>query len=251
MGTWHVRSYIPSCLLALAVMIVLLQPAQAESPLRLATLEYPPYSSQHLPNGGSIVELTRRAFAVRGHSVQIDFLPWARVRAELGNRNYQGALALWPDEIKEEQLIASRPLFYSELGLFIRNDFPLQFTALEELHGQTLGAVRGYGYPQHILDAGLTLEYSVDDISTLRKLKARRFDLVLLERIVGEHLIAHDEQLEGALSWHGKVLERIPLLVGFIPSKAGEPDWAEVFEQGLRDLHGSGEYMQILRNHNR
>jgi polar amino acid transport system substrate-binding protein len=241
----------PPALLTLIMMFLFAQSAQAEPQLRMATLEYPPYSGQSLPHGGSIVELTRRAFAARGHSVQIDFLPWARVRAELGNRSYQGALALWPKEITEEGLRASRPLFYSELGLFIRNDFPLQFTALGELRGETLGIVRGYGYPQHILDAGLNLEVAVDDISNLRKLKAKRFNLVLLERIVGDHLIANDEQLRGKLSWHGNVLERIPLLVGFVPAQAGEPDWAEVFEQGLRDLHSSGEYMQILRKHNR
>ena len=134
--------------------------------------------------------------------------------------------------------------------MFIRNDYPLQFSQLQELRGKTLGIVRGYGYPQHILDAGLILEYAVDDTSNLRKLNARRFDMVLLERIVGNHLIANDEQLRGKLSWHGNVLERIPLLVGFVPAKAGEPDWSAVFEQGLRDLHSSGEYMRILRSHN-
>ncbi|WP_090383146.1 substrate-binding periplasmic protein [Pseudomonas anguilliseptica] len=216
----------------------------------MATLEYPPYSSEQLPNGGSIVALTRRAFAVRGHPLQIDFLPWARARVELSNGNYQGALALWPKEVKEEGLLPSRPLFYSELGLFIRDGYPLQFNQLQELRGKTLGIVRGYGYPQHILDAGLTLEDAVDDISNLRKLNARRFDMVLLERIVGNHLVANDEQLRGKLSWHGNVLERIPLLVGFVPAKPGELDWSVVFEQGLRDLHSSGEYMQILRSHN-
>ena len=241
----------PLILPMLALLILLAQPAQAEPQLRMATLEYPPYSSEHLPDGGSIVALTRRAFAVRGHSLQIDFMPWARVRMGLRNRSYQGALALWPQEIKEEGLLASRPLFYSELGLFVRNDQPLPFNQLQELRGQTLGIVRGYGYPQHILDAGLSLEEAVDDISNLRKLKARRFDMVLLEHIVGNHLINNDEQLRGTLRWHGNVLERIPLLVGFLPPKAGEPDWSKVFEQGLRDLHSSGEYMQILREHNR
>ena len=235
----------------LALLILLAQPAQAEPQLRMATLEYPPYSSEHLPDGGSIVALTRRAFAVRGHSLQIDFMPWARVRMGLRNSSYQGALALWPQEVKEEGLLASRPLFYSELGLFVRNDHPLPFNQLQELRGQTLGIVRGYGYPQHILEAGLSLEEAVDDISNLRKLKARRFDMVLLEHIVGNHLINNDEQLRGTLRWHGNVLERIPLLVGFVPPKAGEPDWSKVFEQGLRDLHSSGEYMQILREHNR
>lgn len=241
----------PTLLLAVVLLLVLGQPARAEPQLRMATLEYPPYSTEHRPDGGSIVALTRRAFAVRGYPVQIDFLPWARVRVELGNGNYQGALALWPKEVKEEGLQPSRPLFYSELGLFIRNDYPLQFSRLQELRGQTLGIVRGYGYPQHILDAGLTLEDAVDDISNLRKLNARRFDMVLLERIVGNHLIANDEQLRGKLRWHGNVLERIPLLVGFAPTKAGEPNWSAVFEQGLRDLHASGEYMRILRENNR
>lgn len=241
----------PLILPMLALLILLAQPAQAEPQLRMATLEYPPYSSEHLPDGGSIVALTRRAFAVRGHSLQIDFMPWARVRMGLRNSSYQGALALWPQEVKEEGLLASRPLFYSELGLFVRNDHPLPFNQLQELRGQTLGIVRGHGYPQHILEAGLSLEEAVDDISNLRKLKARRFDMVLLEHIVGNHLINNDEQLRGTLRWHGNVLERVPLLVGFVPPKAGEPDWSKVFEQGLRDLHSSGEYMQILREHNR
>jgi polar amino acid transport system substrate-binding protein len=239
----------PIPLSIIALLLVLSLQVMASPDLRMATLEYPPYSSEHLAGGGSIVELTRRAFAVRGYPIQIDFLPWARVRAALGSGRYQGALALWPKEIKEEGLQASRPLFYSELGLFTRNGYPLQFSRLQELRGKTLGIVRGYGYPQHIFSAGLQLEEAVDDISNLRKLNAQRFDLVLLERIVGNHLIANDAQLRGKLVWQGNVLERIPLLVGFLPTKAGEPDWREIFEQGVRDLHSSGEYMQILRKH--
>jgi len=241
----------PNLLLMFLLLFFLAQSAQAEPQLRMASLEYPPYSSAHLPDGGSIVALTRRTFAMRGYQVQIDFMPWARVRRELGNGNYQGALALWPKEIQEEGLQPSRPLFYSELGLFIRNGYTLQFNKLQELQGRTLGIVRGYGYPQHIFDAGLILESSVDDISNLRKLNARRFDMVLLERAVGNHLIASNEQLRGKLRWHGNVLERIPLLVGFVPARPGEPDWNAVFEQGLRDLHASGEYMQVPDEHNR
>lgn len=240
----------PLRLLTALVLLLLGTCARAEPQLRLATLEYPPYSSVHLRNGGSIVELTRRAFAVQGYEAQIDFLPWARVRADLRSGNYQGALALWPKEVSEERLIASRPLFYSELGLFVRRDYELQFSTLQQLAGEKLGIVRGYGYPQRILNAGLELEDAVDDISNLRKLQAGRFNLVLLERRVGEHLIANDPHLRGQLAWQGTVLERIPLLVGFIPSRRGQPDWIDIYEKGLRQLHASGEYMRILREHN-
>lgn len=78
----------PFILLTLTLLILLAQPAQAETQLRMLSPEYPPYSSQYLPDGGIIVVITRRAFAMQGYSVQIDFLPWARARMALRNRNY-------------------------------------------------------------------------------------------------------------------------------------------------------------------
>ena len=44
-------------------------------------------------------------------------------------------------------------------------------------------------------------------------------------------------------------LERIPLVVGFSAPQAGQPDWAAIFERGLRELHASGEYLRILKRH--
>lgn len=234
--------------LCLVVLALLCLPLAAEP--RLATLEYPPYSSQARPSGGSIVDLTRSAFATQGYTPQIDFLPWARARAELRDGSYQGALALWPQEIKEEKLTASRPLFYSELGLFVRQSDPQPFTRLADLRGRKVGIVRGYGYPPRLLESGLLPEEAVDDISNLRKLAARRFDLVLLERVVGEYLVAGDAELRGRLVWQEPALERIPLVVGFTKPRAGQPDWATIFERGLRELHASGEYMRILKRHN-
>ena len=234
--------------LYLLVFALLCLPLAAQP--RLATLEYPPYSSQELADGGSIVELTRRAFATQGYTPQIDFLPWARVRAELRQGSYQGALALWPQEIKEENLTASRPLFYSQLGLFVRRRDPQPFGELADLRGRKVGIVRGYGYPPRLFASGLVAEEAVDDISNLRKLAAKRFDLVLLERIVGEYLVAGDAELRGRLVWQEPALERIPLVVGFGAQRAGQPDWAAIFERGLRELHASGEYMRILKRHN-
>jgi polar amino acid transport system substrate-binding protein len=238
--------------LAVLILFPFMCHAQSGTQLRLATLEYPPYSSEHLSGGGSLVELTRRAFAVEGHEVQIDFRPWARVRLALRNGTYQGALALWPREIAEEGLQPTRTLFYSELGLFMRRDTsPLRFTELSELRGRKLGIVRGYGYSSQFSDAGLELIEAVDDITNLRKLNARRFDMVLIEHTVGEYLIENDEQLRHSLVWQGQVLERIPLQIGFTPNKDGEPDWRSIFERGLGTLHRSGEYQQIIRRYQR
>jgi polar amino acid transport system substrate-binding protein len=235
-------------LLLTALLVLFASPLAAE--LRLASVEYPPYSSSRLPDGGSVVELTRRAFATQGYQPQIDFKPWPRVRMELRNGKLQGALTLWPQEVEEERLIASRPLFYSQLGVFVRKDDPQLFQTLEDLRGRRIGSVRGYGYPERLRESGLQLEEASSDIINLRKLEAGRFDLVLLERVVGEYLTASDPALRGRLVWQEPTLERIPLMVGFTAQRPDQPDWAAIFERGLRELHASGEYMHILESHN-
>lgn len=232
--------------LLLSLCCVLCGFAQARE-VRLVTLEYPPYSSEHLPGRGSVVELTSQAFAAMGQAARIDFMPWARAQAELQKGNYDGILLLWPEEIVNMHLIASRPLFYSDLGFFTRRDTPVQFSQLGELAGRKVGVARGYGYPQSILDSGIVAEEAVDDLTNLRKLAAGRFDLVLLEQRVGEHLLSLDPSLQHKLVWQGNVLARIPLFVGFRPSQADQPDWAGLYAQGLSALLANGEYLRILQ----
>ena len=236
-----------SSLLCCLLLITSITVSAAE--VRLATLEYPPYSSVSLPERGSIVELTTRAFAATGNSVQIDFLPWARALAELRKGNYDGILLLWPEEIISEQLIASRPLLYSELGFFIRQDTPVAFTELSQLKGRKVGIARGYGYPKDILNSGIVSEEGTDDLTNLRKLAAGRFDLVLLEQQVGLHLLSREPALQKTLAWQGQILARIPLLVGFAPPKPVQPDWASVYAQGLSALFTNGDYLRILQKH--
>lgn len=232
--------------LLLSLCCALCDFAQARE-VRLVTLEYPPYSSEYLPGRGTVVELTSQAFAAVGQPARIDFLPWARAQAELQKGNYDGILLLWPEEIVNMHLIASRPLFYSDLGFFTRRDTPVQFDQLSELAGRKVGVARGYGYPQSILSSGIVTEEAVDDLTNLRKLAAGRFDLVLLEQKVGEHLIKLNPPLQDKLVWQGNVLARIPLFVGFTPSQADQPDWAGLYAQGLSVLLGNGEYLRILQ----
>ena len=168
---------------------------------------------------------------------------------ELRKGNYDRILLLWPEEIINEQLIASRPLLYSDLGFFIRQDTPVTFTELSQLKGRKVGVARGYGYPLAIINSGIISEEGSDDLTNLRKLAAKRFDLVLLEYQVGLHLLSREPELQKALAWQGQTLARIPLFVGFAPPKPAQPDWASVYAQGLSVLLANGEYLRILQRH--
>lgn len=205
--------------------------------VRLATLEYPPYTSKHLVDGGSMLALVQRAFAATGNSVHIDVLPWARAQLELSKGKYDGLLPLWPNEIAAANLVSSRVLDYSELGFFVRADTPITFTDLSELRGRKVGAARGYLYPPSIMDTGIVTEDGADDLINLRKLAAKRFDLILLEKRVGEHLLSQNPELAKSIVWQGSVLARTPMSIGFTPAKSGQPEnWPQIFEQGMQQL---------------
>lgn len=117
-------------------ILLILSPAVLADEVRLVTLEYPPYTTQSRANGGSMIELTKRAFALSGHTAIIEFRPWARAQKEMSQGKYDGIMLLWPEEVTAAKVIASRPLAYSELGFFCaqRCAFNLQRT------GATQGA---------------------------------------------------------------------------------------------------------------
>ena len=226
--------------------------------IRLAAGEYQPYTSADLPDGGMLGELTRRAFALSGYQLHIEFLPWARAVLDMQQGQYDGLMAIWPDKAVTEKLIFSRPLAYSELGFFVRlnSPVPLNFPnplnpvdPTSQLKGQTVGTVRGYCYPQNIMSSGIVAEDSVDDLRNLRKLAARRFDFVLLEKHVGLYLLGQQPDLQQKLVWQAPVLDRLPLFVGFAASKVGQPDWPTIYELGLKQLLKSGEYQRILQKY--
>jgi polar amino acid transport system substrate-binding protein len=218
--------------------------------VRLVTLEYPPYTSSQLSNGGSMLAVVERAFAATGNSVHIDVLPWARAQIELNHGKYDGLLPLWPNEIKAANLLSSRVLDYSELGFFVRADAPVKFTHLRELRGRRVGAARGYLYPQSIMDAGIVPEDGATDLINLRKLAAKRFDLVLLERRVGEYLLSQNPSLKKLIVWQGSVLARTPMSIGFTQALPGQQqNWPLLFEQGMQQLDAANKQVKPRNEH--
>ena len=217
--------------------------------IRLAAEEYQPFTSAELPEGGLLGELTHRAFALSGHQVHIDFLPWARAVLLMRRGQYDGLMAIWSDKAVTEKLIPSRPLAYSELGIFVRSNTPVSVTTLSQLKDRTVGTVRGYHYPRSIMNSGIVAEDAADNLSNLRKLAAQRFDAVLLEKQVGLYVLDHEPDLQKKLVWQDPVLERLPLFLGFAAPKAGQPDWPALYEQGLKQLVESGEYLRILKKY--
>lgn len=226
--------------------------AIAATQIRVFTTDYPPYAAPDLPNGGGAVQMLREVLQPFGYSVEVDFLPWARLAGELKLQRYDLVLLAWPGDLSQHALVPSSPWFISRLGMFVRRDqLRKQGRSIKALQGQRVGAVRDYAYPPQILSAGLQLELGSSDEQNLRKLAARRFDYALLEHVVGRYLLKQQiaEVNVDQIVWQEPSLAELPLHVGVVPGRPSSTMLLQALELGFQAYKRDGRYRRLLDQH--
>ncbi len=215
--------------------------------VRFITTDYPPYSSRLYPGGGAMAAVVREALAVKGYRVEIDTRPWARVLRD--KDKFDGVLVLWPDEVTAMSLHHYLPIFRSRVGFYTRVDTPVDTRNLAALYQRTVGIARGYGYPRVVFESGFDLVEQTDDLTNLRMLHGRRFDLVVIERPVGEHIIK--TQLPEALDklvWNEPALAEVSLGLALVRNDARSEQLHRDLDAGVAALKKSGRLAQIIRD---
>jgi len=115
-------------------------------PVRLTTLEWPPYTSQSLPDGGLTGHIVKRAFAEAGLEVTFDFYPWQRaVRlAADPTQPYSGYFPEYLSDTLPTLWRSSPSVGDSVLGMAQRSGSPIPWQQLTDLAPYRIGVVEGY-----------------------------------------------------------------------------------------------------------
>jgi len=241
--------------LFLALMLGLVLAARAgglPKQVLFETLEYPPFASESMSGEGATIEILREALAASGWHVEVRFVPWARVPIEIAEGGVDGVLPCWPAEIERFGLLGSSPLFMSRLGFFVRTaDLPRLDVTLAHMKGKRVGTVRAYGYPDSLADAGVAREDAMDDETNFKKLAARRFDYVVLEKAVGDYLLSTNKawHLAADVSWKEPAFATLPLFVGFVRDRPHSRELQQDFEAGLARLRREGRLDALARQY--
>ena len=208
------------------MILFLTRPALAE-PIRLGTLEWPPFSSQELPGQGQVCERVRSICAEAGMCLELSFTPWKRVLLEAGSGVTQGFFPEYHSFAREKDYYFSQPIGCSVVGLVRRSDVTLAWARLEDLAVYRIGVVDGYVNTEEfdrLAESGVLQTVKTNsDLLALRMLKAGRIDAVVMDRAVFKHLSTRDESLEGgvALAFDRNVLAVHSLHVCFPRTPAG------------------------------
>lgn len=207
--------------------------------IRLATLEWPPFSGESLPYGGSTTRKVREAFEAMGYRVVIDYLPWARaLKAVREPTDYMGVFPAYASEIRSKALILSPPLGRSPLG-FVEIDTTRNWNRLEDLSSYIIGTVESYANTDLFDDMterkALQIDPCGDDVSNLHKLVVGRIDMAVIDKNVMLYFLNNDPALKphkARFHFNPRILEEKELFVGFRRDEDGER-LNRVFTEGL------------------
>jgi polar amino acid transport system substrate-binding protein len=194
-------------LTAAVAVVGLLSPhvAAQEKVVRIATLDWPPYTGKDLPEGGATTDVVRAAFEKVGYQVEVEYRPWKRA-IDMAAKGTDDVIAYFPGYHCQHRggFVASEPLGNGPLGLAEHVDAPITWSTLDDISDQQLkiGTVLGYANTD-AFDAKVGTGYilavpSNDDLTNLKKLAKRRIDAVVIDKLVLEYLKATNASLSGS-----------------------------------------------------
>ncbi|MEM7221859.1 MAG: ABC transporter substrate-binding protein [Pseudomonadota bacterium] len=217
----------------------------ADQVVRIATLDWPPYTGKDLPAGGATTDVVRAAFAKVGYDVEVEYRPWKRAIGMAANGT-DDVVGYFPGYHcnHREGFVATEPLGNGPLGFAEHSEAPITWETLDDISDQQLkiGTVLGYANTDDF-DAKVGTGYilavpSNDDLTNLKKLMRKRIDAVVIDKLVLEYLKATDASLKSGadkLQFDDRPLEDKTLYLCLRSDEKGRT-LKHIFNAGLEQI---------------
>jgi polar amino acid transport system substrate-binding protein len=218
--------------------------AQGDGPsVKLASLEWPPFTGEALEGHGISTKVVTAAFTAMGYAVTVEFLPWSRaVYLARHDPAVAGYFPVYRAAAVAANFIFSEPIGASPIGFVERSSAPVTWNSLDDLRGLTIGTVQDYDNTEEfdrMAAAGeLTVERARNDLTNVRKVLGGRIPLAVIDKNVLDYLLASVPDLAAhrdALQFNVKQLESKELFVCFRKDREGEK-MAAIFNAGLEKI---------------
>lgn len=236
-------------------------PAQAQTKkVVLNTLDWEPYIGEKLPGKGYVYEIVNEAFKSMGYQVEIRFVPWARAVDEGETGHVDGIFPEYMDEGRLASFVYSASYPGGPLGFLARKDSKIsipgdlqkdQTRTLQGMKQYSFGVVRDYVNTKEFDGASfLKKDVADSDEQNIRKLQAKRSDLIVIDKFVAQYLIKTKlPQAASELEFLEPPLEVKPLYVLFSKKTPGAAQKLKDFNEGLAKLQKAGTIKTILKTH--
>lgn len=241
-----------SFVLAFILCLVGASATAGSEPLRLATLEYPPYITETTDGAqGLVVDVVKAAFARIGQPIQIEFFPIARGQLRLLNGQADAFFSIKKTPEREQTMLFTRKaLMTQDYVFFVRKGSSSRFNGnFESMAEARIGLVMATSYGGRFDAAAQAgtfkrLEPVTSHETNFRKLLAGRIDAVICSRLVGLYYL---DRLAGLkeVAIGGPVVETTVSYLAF----SRQQDFSALaarFDEALEAMERDGSLKRML-----
>ncbi len=217
------------CLFILACLLATPLFAADKIVMQLASLEWAPYVGSHLPDEGLTAAIVKAAALQAGLDTHISYTPWSRaVQIGLNDPDYAGYFPAFYLKEREKTCYFSAPLGNSIVGFASLKERHFDWKKYADLKDLTIGVVQDYAngeeFDAQVKKEQLKLDVAPSDISNLRKLLARRVDLVVIGKDVLRQLLITEAGLKSVredIVFHPKEVTNFSMHICFQHNEKG------------------------------
>ena len=205
-------------------------------------------------NPGFMVDIARAILEPAGHKVNYQIMPWSRALTEVRKGSIQGVIGAQQSEAPD-LIYGSTPVALDDSGFAVRKGEKFRYGGPASLDMYRIGGILDYNYDGGEIDAYIKQNSSDKDRiqlntgdavgnANLRKLMARRVDIVMDSTVVLTYLVRQ-------LGLESKI-DIIPLghpteiYIAFSPADPRSKMWAAQLSSGIEALKIRGQMAGIL-----
>lgn len=230
--------------------------------INLATSEWPPYVSGHLPGNGYIYQIVDHAFKNKNYNVHIEFMSWDDAINFSDQHKHEGFFPAYENETGSTSVVCSMSFDGGPIGLYRRKSLPIHYPVdnpgenqalvFSKLREYRFGVVQGYVNTREFDDATYLKKVSVaNDYDNLKQLQEGKVDLIIIDIFVAQYYIENNPERFTDIEFMGPALENKKLYLCFKKQGIDYPQMLSDFNAALISMKASGELDKIISRYSR
>lgn len=235
--------------LAAALLMVALAGSLAAEELRLAAVDWPPYTFADSYRQGVATALVAAALERAGYDTKLTIADWPQILDATRDGENDVIVAAWYRADRDAELAFSAPYLTNRLKFLTRHDLEFGALSRDALAGYRIGVVGDFAYAEQPYDtAGLDILVGSSVRDNVRALFARELDLVLGD----ERVLRHEVDLvSGAkfVTFLPEVFEARGLRIAVSRERADHGRITAAFDGAIAAMRADGSYNSLLANY--
>lgn len=227
--------------------------ALAQQPLRVAYIEYKPFSSKSLPKFGLLNEIILEVFAIEGIEVEFVLSSAAKANNSIKKGNIDGSSGWAPNKEREQYAAFTNPIYTSQVVLFSRRDNRISWSKLNANKRIEMGVTKNYYYGeqfnQALANKLFSVQVAVSDKINFKKLIRNRIDAFPLSQVAGISMLENNlsRAQRSNIAYSTIPIAKDPMSLMVSKKHKDYQTIVKTFNRGLKKLKASGRYQEIIK----